>query len=83
VANDLLGTFLVTFSVHEILQLRKIMQQFVHKQNLLGQVTAKNQKDLVKVIHVLAESQPQLIQLALDDQLSIFEDRIDTVISAI
>jgi hypothetical protein len=38
---------------------------------------------LVKIIHVLAESQPQLIQLALDDQLSLFKDRLDTVTSAI
>ncbi len=40
-------------------------------------------EELVKVIHVLAESQPQLIPLALDDQLILFEDSIGTVTSAI
>jgi hypothetical protein len=59
----------------------------------LQQVTAKNQKKIwarqsavekfVKGIHVLAESQLQLIQLALNDQLSLFKDRIDTVTGAI
>jgi hypothetical protein len=59
----------------------------------LGQVKAKNQKEilaiqvameeLVKVIHVLVENQPQLTQLPLDDQLSMFEDRINMVTIAI
>jgi hypothetical protein len=39
--------------------------------------------ELVKVIHVLSESQSQHIQLAVDDQLSLLEDMIDTVTSAI
>jgi hypothetical protein len=34
-------------------------------------------------MHVLGESQPQLIQLAVNDKLSLFIDRIDTVTSAI
>jgi hypothetical protein len=42
-------------------------------------------EELVKVIHVLVESQPQLIQVTLDDQLSMFEDRteLETVTSVI
>jgi hypothetical protein len=65
VANDVLGTF----TANEILQLRKTMNQFVHMQNPLGHITARNQneiramqlamEELGKVIHVLAESQPQ------------------------
>jgi hypothetical protein len=35
------------------------------------------------VIHFLAESQPQLIQLSQEDQMSVFEERVDTVTSAI
>jgi hypothetical protein len=76
-SKDILGTF----TAHEILQLRITMIQFVYKQNLLGHVTARNQneiravqlakEELVKVIHVLAESQPQIIQLSLEDQMSI------------
>jgi hypothetical protein len=38
-------------------------------------------EEFVKVIHVLTESQSQLIQLALGDHLSLFEDRIGTVTS--
>ena len=78
-----MGTFLGTFTAHEILQLRSTMNQFVHTQNLLGHVTAKNQneiralqtamEDLFKVIHILAESRPLLIQLALEDQMCVFE----------
>jgi hypothetical protein len=59
----------------------------------LGHVTAKNQnelwalqlaiEELVKVIHVLAENQPQPIQLSLEDQMNVFEERVDTVSSAI
>jgi hypothetical protein len=77
VANDLLETFLGTIYPYEILKLRKSMNQFVHTQNLLGQVTSKYQREIwalqsameewVKVKHVLEEGQPQLIQLALDD----------------
>jgi hypothetical protein len=40
-------------------------------------------EELVKVVHVLAKSQAQLIQLSLEDQTSVFEDMIDTVTSAI
>ncbi len=40
-------------------------------------------EELVKVIHVLAESEPQLIQIALDNQLSMFEERIYTITCAI
>ena len=72
-----------TFTAHEILQLRRTMNQFVHTPNLLEHITARNQneirvmqlamEELVKVIHVLAENQPQLTQLSLEDQISIFE----------
>jgi hypothetical protein len=83
IANNLfgtiLGTFLGTCIAHEVLQLRKTTNQYVHthKQNLLGQITSKTRKELwafqlaiktlVKVTHVLAKSQPQLTQLALND----------------
>ena len=49
----------------------------MNQQNFWGQVTSKYQREIwalqsameewVKVRHALAESQPQLIQLALDD----------------
>jgi hypothetical protein len=69
------------------------MNQFVHMQNLLGHVTARNKneiramelamEELGKLIHFLAESQPQLVQLSLEDQMSGFEERVDTMTSAI
>jgi hypothetical protein len=40
-------------------------------------------EELVKVMHVLAESHPQLTHLALDNQFSVIEGRIDTVASTI
>jgi uncharacterized protein (DUF2344 family) len=59
----------------------------------MHKITARNQyeiramqlamEELVKVVHVLAENQPQLIQLSLEDQMSILEDRVDTVTRAI
>ncbi len=73
---------------HSILNIaiEKNNDQFVHTQNLFGQVTTKNHKkiwtlqsaieELVKIIYVLAVSQPQLIQLTCYDQLSLLEDRI-------
>jgi hypothetical protein len=46
VASNLLETFLGTFTAHKKLQFRKTMNQFMHTQNLSGQVTAKNQKEI-------------------------------------
>jgi hypothetical protein len=40
-------------------------------------------EELSKVCNDLVESQPQLIQLSLEDQMSVFEDRIDLVTSKI
>jgi hypothetical protein len=84
--------FLGNFTAIENLQL-KTMNQFFHTQDFWGLVTTKNLKERwalqalmeeqLKVMHVLAESQPQLIQLVLDDQLIMFEYRIDNLTSAI
>jgi hypothetical protein len=86
VPKDILGTILGTFTAHKILQLRRTINQFVHTQNLLEHFTARNQneiramqlaiEELVKVIHILAENHPQLIQLSLEDQMRVFEDRV-------
>jgi hypothetical protein len=40
-------------------------------------------EELLMVIHILAESQPLLIQLELQDQMSFLEDKVDTVTGAI
>jgi hypothetical protein len=67
-AKYIMGNFLGTFTAHIILQLCGTMLQFVHTQNLLGHVTAKNQneirasqsarEELVMVAHVLGEVNP-------------------------
>jgi hypothetical protein len=46
IAKDILGTFLGTFTANEILLLPSTLNQFVHTQNHLGHLTAKNQDEI-------------------------------------
>ena len=85
--SDVLGTFHGTFSAHEILELRPEMGAYLHKFNFLAQITSRQDKQIATLqssmkvvfedVDTLAQDHPELISLALDEQLSIFDQRVD------
>ena len=56
VAKDILGTF----TAHKILQLLSNMNQFVHTQNILVHVTAKN-KNKIRALQLAMEEVVKVI----------------------
>ena len=82
-----------TFTAHEILQLRREMGKYLHKFNLLALITSRQEKQIqtlqssmktvFEAVDALAQNHPELVALSLDEQLSVFEIRADSTISAV
>jgi hypothetical protein len=69
------------------------MGAYLHKFNLLGQITSRQYKQIatlqasmkivIEAVDTSAQDHTELVSLALDEQLSIFEHRADSTIGAI
>jgi hypothetical protein len=92
-ANNIVGTFMGAFNAYEIKQLNRKFEDLSTGHNMLVRVTQQHKKDIVqmnknlraivKVIDLMAEYNPGLLQLKISEQLDIFEDRVTVITNTI
>jgi hypothetical protein len=92
-ANNIVGTFMGAFNAYEIKQLNKKFEDLATGHNMLVRVTQQHENDIVKmnknlraivkVIDLMAEYNPGLVQLKISEQLDIFENRVTVITNTI
>ena len=91
--NNVVGTFMGAFNAYEIRQLNKKFEDLSQGHNMLVRVTHQHENDIVqmhkslraivKVIDLMAEYNPGLLQLKISEQLDIFENRVTVITNTI
>ena len=84
--SDVVGTFMGAFNAYEIRQLKQKFQTLSEAHNTLVGVTESNTgqindihkslKQIVELVHTMAEYNPAILMMRIDEQLDIFEDRV-------
>ena len=92
-ANNIVGTFMGAFNAYEIKQLNQKFSDLSTGHNMLVRVTQQHENDIVqmnkdlraivKVIDLMAEYNPGLVQLKISEQLDIFENRVTVITNTI
>jgi hypothetical protein len=92
-ANNTVGTFMGAFNAYEIRQLNQKFEDLSQGHNMLVRVTQQHEKDIVqmnknllaivKVIELMAEYNPGLLQLKISEQLDIFKNRVTVITNTI
>jgi hypothetical protein len=92
-ANNIVGTFMGAFNAYEIKQLNQKFKDLSQGHNMLVRVTQQHEKNIVqmnkilraivKVIDLMAEYNPNLLQLKISEQLDIFENRVTVITNTI
>ena len=91
--NDVLGTFMGAFNAHEIRQLKKQFNSLSEGHNMLVRVTQQhdsdikslvmNIQDIAATIEILAEYNPALMMMKIEEQLDQFRNRVFVLTNAI
>ena len=93
VASDIVGTFMGAFNAYEIQQLKTQLQDINTGHNSLVQVTRthneqindihRTMRQLIEIVHLMAEYNPTKLTQEIDEQIAIFEDRVTLITNAI
>ena len=91
--NDIVGTFMGAFNAYEIRQLKLKFQELESGHNMLVRVTETHagqindihstMKRIIEIVHYMAEYNPGILMMQIDEQLEKFEDRVTLITNAI
>ena len=92
-ASDIVGTFMGAFNAYEIQQLKTKLQDLSEGHNSLVQVTRthneqindihRTMKQIIEIVHLMAEYNPTKLMQEIDEQIAKFEDRVTQITNAI
>ena len=92
-ASDIVGTFMGAFNAYEIQQLKTKLQDLGEGHNSLVQVTRthneqindihRTMKQIIEIVHLMAEYNPTKLMQEIDEQIAKFEDRVTQITNAI